>query len=126
MRDWLDITGAARRCGELLDEIEPAHGANQNIEDGAGPNVLTRTDAANGAGLSERHRGQAAGRMRRHRARERNGRVVLRIEAVELDLVHALIASGALAHGDADDRHKVERAVERLLSDWSAAWAERV
>jgi N6-adenosine-specific RNA methylase IME4 len=46
---------AITRCGELLKEIQPAHGANQNIKDGTVPNV-TREQAAEGAGLSERQR----------------------------------------------------------------------
>ena len=46
---------AIRRCGELLKQIEPAHGANQNIRDGAVPNV-SRKQAATAAGLSERQR----------------------------------------------------------------------
>ena len=44
---------AIRRCGELLREIEPANGANQNIGDGGAPKV-TRTGTAVKAGLSER------------------------------------------------------------------------
>jgi len=47
---------AIHRCGELLQQIQPAHGANQNIRDGTAPKVLTRVDAANAAGLSERQR----------------------------------------------------------------------
>jgi len=42
---------AIRRCGELLDEIEEAKGANQNISSGA-PTKVTRTEAAKQAGLS--------------------------------------------------------------------------
>jgi hypothetical protein len=67
-----------------------------------------------------------AERMRRHRARERDGQIVLRLTINEADIVHALIASEALAPGDADDRRQVECAVERLLTDWAAAWRERV
>ena len=47
---------AIRRCGELLKQIEPARGANQNIQEGDLPNVITRTQAAEQAGLSERQR----------------------------------------------------------------------
>ncbi len=43
-----------RRAGELLKQIEPAHGANQNISDGTGTNVLTRQSAAQDAGFSKR------------------------------------------------------------------------
>jgi hypothetical protein len=44
---------ALRRAGELLRQIEPANGANQNIKAGALPNVVTRKKAASDAGLSE-------------------------------------------------------------------------
>lgn len=47
---------AIRRCGELLREIKPARGANQNIRDAADPKVRTREGAAADAGLSERQR----------------------------------------------------------------------
>jgi hypothetical protein len=47
---------AIRRCGELLQQIQPAHGANQNISDGADTKVVTRKDAAHDAGLSDRQR----------------------------------------------------------------------
>lgn len=45
---------AIRRAGELLKQIEPGHGQNQNISDGGDTKVLTRTDAARQAGMSER------------------------------------------------------------------------
>lgn len=45
---------AMRRAGELLKAIEPAHGANQNIRDGSGPNVETRKDVGERAGMSDR------------------------------------------------------------------------
>ena len=43
---------AIRRAGELLKQIEPAHGANQNIGRGTSPIVQTRKQAASDAGLS--------------------------------------------------------------------------
>jgi hypothetical protein len=46
---------AIRRCGELLQAIPVANGANQNIQDGAVPKV-TRESAATDAGLTERQR----------------------------------------------------------------------
>lgn len=46
---------AVRRCGELLKQIPPAYGANQNIQAGALP-IVTRESAAVGAGLSEHQR----------------------------------------------------------------------
>jgi hypothetical protein len=45
---------AIRRAGELLKQIEPGHGKNQNITDAADSKVLTRTEAARQAGMSER------------------------------------------------------------------------
>ncbi|MEI4482201.1 MULTISPECIES: hypothetical protein [unclassified Phyllobacterium] len=45
---------AIRRAGELLKQIEPAHGANQNIGAAADTKVLTRRDAAEQAGMSKR------------------------------------------------------------------------
>lgn len=44
---------AERRLGELLKEIEPQQGANQNIRAGARPKVQTRKAAAADAGVSE-------------------------------------------------------------------------
>jgi hypothetical protein len=46
---------ATRRCGELLKQIEKAHGKRPNkIRAGADPNSETRKDAAKEAGLSPR------------------------------------------------------------------------
>ena len=47
---------AIRRCGELLKQVEPKQGANQNIHDATDTKVLTRTEAAKEAGLSERQK----------------------------------------------------------------------
>ena len=52
---------AIRRCGELLEEIEPKRGANQNITAAGDTKVPTRKDAAEDAGLSPR---QAATALR--------------------------------------------------------------
>jgi len=43
---------AIRSAGELLKQIEPAHGANQNIGGGDSPKVQTRKSAAIAAGMS--------------------------------------------------------------------------
>ncbi|MER9937453.1 hypothetical protein [Mesorhizobium sp. M0088] len=43
---------AIRRAGELLKQIEPQHGKNQNIGGDATTKVLTRKDAAADAGMS--------------------------------------------------------------------------
>ena len=50
---------ALRRCGELLKQIEPQHGANQNIGEGTRTKVLTREDAARDAGMSKHQQVQA-------------------------------------------------------------------
>lgn len=50
---------ALRRSGELLEQIAPARGPNQNIQAGSHPNVFTRTDAAREAGFSEHQQKQA-------------------------------------------------------------------
>lgn len=50
---------AVRRAGELLAQIEPARGANQNIQEGTRPNVDTRSDAARDAGFSSHQQKQA-------------------------------------------------------------------
>ena len=50
---------ATRRAGELLRQIEPQHGANQNIEAGDRPKVVTRSGAAREAGMSPHQAKQA-------------------------------------------------------------------
>jgi hypothetical protein len=50
---------AIRRAGELLKQIMPKKGANQNISAGAGTKDLTRTQAAEDAGFSHRQRNDA-------------------------------------------------------------------
>jgi hypothetical protein len=50
---------AIRRAGELLKQIEPAHGANQNINAGDHTKVLTRDSAARDAGMSKHQQVQA-------------------------------------------------------------------
>jgi hypothetical protein len=57
----------------------------------------------------------SAARQQRHRARERRGKVVLHIEADEVELIEALLIGGFLDPAHIDDRGRVERAVERLL-----------
>ena len=47
---------ASRRCGELLEQIQPARGANQNIKGDAPPKVATRASVARAAGLSDDQR----------------------------------------------------------------------
>lgn len=47
---------AIRRCGELLRQVPPANGSNQNIRDGDDLKVPTRQQVATDAGMSERQR----------------------------------------------------------------------
>lgn len=67
---------AVRRAGELLKQVKPARGANQNIQDGAVPKVMTRELAALEAGMSERQR-----------------KTALRVAAVPADEFEAAIES---------------------------------
>jgi hypothetical protein len=57
-----------------------------------------------------------ARRVRRHRARTRNGQRVYRIVMDQVDLEELLLASRTLAPNARDDHAAVERALERLLS----------
>lgn len=50
---------AIRRAGELIKQIEPQHGANQNISAGGHTKVLTRDGAAREAGMSKHQQVQA-------------------------------------------------------------------
>lgn len=53
---------AIRKCGDLLEQINPSHGANQNITEGRHPKVRSRKEAAVEAGLSE-HQQKTAQRV---------------------------------------------------------------
>ena len=57
----------------------------------------------------------AALRQRLHRARERNGKIVLRIEADEVGLTEALITAKLLDPLVDHDRAAVEAAAARML-----------
>jgi hypothetical protein len=51
------LARAIRRAGELLQEIEPAHGARTDLQPNDAADIrLTRTQAAQDAGLSDRQR----------------------------------------------------------------------
>lgn len=50
---------ATSRAGELLSQIQPARGANQNIQVGDRPNVETRQSVARDAGMSDHQQKQA-------------------------------------------------------------------
>jgi hypothetical protein len=65
---------------------------------------------------------RAAERQRRSRARRRRGRVILKVEADEFELVEALMQAGRLDERDGLNRARVEQAVARLISDWASRW----
>jgi hypothetical protein len=60
-----------------------------------------------------------ADRVRRHRQRQRDGRVVLCIEAEEVALIDKLIVARLLDPTMADDPQQVVAAVTRLLEIFS-------
>ncbi|HEY1301064.1 MAG TPA: hypothetical protein VGF07_11250 [Stellaceae bacterium] len=64
----------------------------------------------------------AAEKKRRQRRRARLGLRVLRVEIDEAALPGALIASGQIGEADALAWPAVERAVARVLRDWSRRW----
>lgn len=61
-------------------------------------------------------------RVRRTRARQRNGRCVLPVEVDHDRVLLALMASGRLSEGEALDRGKVLAALASVVSEWSARW----
>jgi len=87
---------AIARAGELLAEVKPARGANQNIQDG-GDLKVTRGVAAAAAGLSERQR-----------------KTALRVAAVGADERDAMIEGGATVEQIADRGRKRRPAGVRL------------
>jgi hypothetical protein len=64
--------------------------------------------------LDAGRRTAAAERARRHRARERAGKVVLNVEIDEVAVAELCVAAGLL-DGQADDRRALAHAVEQLL-----------
>jgi hypothetical protein len=58
----------------------------------------------------------AAARQRARRARQRDGKILLHVEADEVALTEALISGGFLDPAHVDDRDRIAAAVERLLA----------
>jgi len=58
---------------------------------------------------------RAAGKQRRRRARQREGKICLTIEVHEVPLVEALVDAGFLPKDVDHDRAAIAAAVERLL-----------
>jgi len=63
----------------------------------------------------------AAARQARHRARQRDGRVVLLVEADEDALTVKLIEAGFLRIEDAEDRQALQAALQRVVEIWAEA-----
>lgn len=63
----------------------------------------------------------AAARQRRHRARERAGRLWLGIETDE-EIVSVLVASGRIDPDQADDVEAIASAAGDVLDDWIERW----
>lgn len=61
----------------------------------------------------------ASQRQRRHRDRQRAGKVVLTVEVSEVSLVEQLVLSGFLQPAEIDDRETVRAALERVVRLWA-------
>jgi hypothetical protein len=66
----------------------------------------------------------ANGRKRRYRARQRNGTIILSIEASGYELIRTLIEAGFITEAEALDRHKVATATTAVLDRWVRHWQE--
>ena len=69
------------------------------------------------------HSPSSVARVRRLRKRRRAGQVVLRVEADDHALAHALIASARLCADATADRKAVEAAVADILRNFIQRWA---
>jgi hypothetical protein len=67
-----------------------------------------------------------ARRQARYRDRVLNDKVLLKLTPNLDDAKAALVAVGALDTMAAADKHAIERALEAEISEWCAAWGERV
>jgi hypothetical protein len=74
-----------------------------------GPETETRTG---GLPLSPEAR-----RQRRHRARARKGRIVLRVEVDHAELVTAIVRHGALTEAQTLSLSRVEKAAEQMIRE---------
>jgi hypothetical protein len=64
-------------------------------------------------------------KKRKYRQRQRDGVILLRIEAKEADLVEALIASERLNDVQSLDRAELERAAGDVLREWCQRWRHK-
>ena len=58
-------------------------------------------------------------RQRRHRARQRDGKIVIMVEADEVALTEQLVVAGFLPAADMDNRAAVKAALERVIAIWA-------
>ncbi len=64
---------------------------------------------------------RSSSRMRRHRARQRAGRLVLAVEVDEVGLVELLIETGRLSRDRSEDRKAITDATTKLLASLTVA-----
>ena len=69
---------------------------------------------------AETRRAANRARVRRHRARTREGQARYTITADDVGLAEALVAAGPLERRDVDDKAAVERALQRVVALWIA------
>jgi hypothetical protein len=64
----------------------------------------------------------AAQRQARSRARRRRGRILLKVEVDEHELIGTLMLAGKLDEVDGLERARVEQALGHLVADWIERW----
>jgi hypothetical protein len=67
----------------------------------------------------------AALRAKRHRARAKDGRVVLMVEVDEIALAEQLVEAGLLERQDSDDRKAIAAALQVVVDLWAAGSVTR-
>jgi hypothetical protein len=70
------------------------------------------------------HRAIVRARQARHRARQRNGIRVFKLEANYDLILCGLIDSRRISERDALDQHAVERVLSEMLTEWGQHWRE--
>ena len=85
------------------------------------PRDQRKVDPKSVAGLPRARR--PTSRQARWRERQRNGHRIFRIEAIEHDVINALIESKRLDERAALDHRAVENALAAVLQEWAARWS---
>jgi hypothetical protein len=60
-------------------------------------------------------------KLKRHRLRQRQGRIVLQIEIDYFAVADLLVAANFLAEWDTGDRNALRRALEEAIATWAEA-----